>query len=222
MHLAPRCVTLAAVRSATQDSSFFDRWSATYDAESLQALTYRPIHKVIIRWLSDTQPSAVLDLGCGTGQLLADLTTTFPDAHLVGLDLSSGMLTEAKARVAGAGVGLVLGDAQHLPFPPDTFDVVTCNESFHWYPDQNAALEQLATTMRPKGRLVIASIAATTRTGEAVVRRLSRASGQPIHAVSPRHLAARLNRAGFDVIRQRRVPRLGLVPWPVVTEARRR
>ncbi len=203
-------------------STFFDRWSTTYDSETLQALTYRPVHKVILRRLSDADPSAVLDLGCGTGQILRDLADAFPTASVTGLDLSPGMLSEARVRAPHGSIGLVQGNAQHLPFPPDSFDIVTCNESFHWYPDQAAALEQLSIVMRPEGRLLIASIATTTDAGEAAIHVLSRLVGQPMHASPPRRLATLLDRAGFDVIRQRRVPRLGLVPWPVLTEARRR
>ncbi len=176
----------------------------------------------MLRWLSDADPSAVLDLGCGTGQFLRGLVDAFPTASVTGLDLSVGMLSEAQARAAHGNVGLVQGDAQHLPFPPDTFDIVTCNESFHWYPDQAAALGQLATVMRSKGRLLIASIATTTNAGANAAHWLSRLGGQPLHASPPHRLAALLDRAGFDVVRQRRVPRLGLVPWPVLTEARRR
>jgi ubiquinone/menaquinone biosynthesis C-methylase UbiE len=176
----------------------------------------------MLRRLRGRKPTAVLDLGCGTGQFLRRLAAAVPDAELHGLDLSPGMLAEASGRTLDTRGGLVLGDAHHLPFAPASFDAVTCSESFHWYHDQSAALRELATVVRPDGQLLIASVATTTDAGDRVMRRLSRAAGQPLRAIPPRRMAQLLEDAGFELVDQRRIPRLGAVPWPVLTDARRR
>lgn len=70
---------------------------------------------------------AVLDVGCGTGSLVvAARETTGPDARLVGMDTSASMRDRARRRCdrAGARVELVDGQAQQLPFPDASFDVV--------------------------------------------------------------------------------------------------
>jgi len=206
-------------------SVFFDQWSTTYDNRRLQALTYRPIHDAMLRRLRASSPGAVLDLGCGTGQFLGLLAARFPDAAVLGIDLSEGMLAKAGDRVRLAGpaplarVGLVRSDAQLLPLTTGSVDVITCSESFHWYPDQQATLAELERVLRPGGRLLLASIAATTDLGDATMRRLSRAAGQPFRALTPRRLSGLLEEAGFEVTDQRRIHRLGLIPWPVLTDA---
>ncbi len=215
-------------KNRTPGPDVFDRWSATYDSRRLQALTYRPIHNAMLDRLQGLEPSAILDLGCGTGQFLPRLRASFPSAALIGVDLSHGMLTQASERYptahgsdrSGALGGLVRADAMALPMRRGSMDVVTCSESFHWYPDQAGALEEIAKVLAPDGRLIIASIAATTNLGSAGVRLWSEAFGQPIRALTPRSLAKLLTRCGFDVIQQRRLPRWGLVPWPVMTDAR--
>lgn len=58
----------------------------------------------------------ILDVGCGTGRFLA----RFPKTDTIGVDLSLNMLKEAKK----IGVALVCGDAEHLPFKDESFDVV--------------------------------------------------------------------------------------------------
>lgn len=193
-------------------SMLFDRWS---DA------TYRPVHDAVLARLTEVQPELVLDLGCGTGQLTRRLMEEFPDAEVVGLDYSAGMLGEASHRV-GSSANLVRADAQYLPFRSASADVVVCTESFHWYRDQQRALVALAAVLRPGGQLVIASIAAVTDIGESAVRRWSTAGGQPVRALTPRRLRDLLVGAGFEVVHQRRVPRIGFAPWPVLTEARLR
>jgi ubiquinone/menaquinone biosynthesis C-methylase UbiE len=202
-------------------SMLFDRWSTVYDRPRFQEATYRPVHDAVLARLTEAQPEMVLDLGCGTGQLVRRLTEEFPDAEVVGLDYSAGMLAEASHRV-GTCANLVRADAQYLPFRSASVDVVVCTESFHWYRDQQRALAALAAVLRPGGQLVIASISAITDIGESAVRRWSSAGGQPVRALTPGRLRDLLNGAGFEVVHQRRVPRIGFAPWPVLTEARLR
>jgi ubiquinone/menaquinone biosynthesis C-methylase UbiE len=202
-------------------SGLFDRWSAVYDRPRFQEATYRPVHDAVLDRLDKVHPEVVLDLGCGTGQLTRRLTERFPDAAVVGIDYSAGMLTEAAKRVESNAV-LVQADAQLLPFRSASADVVVCTESFHWYRDQQLALAGLAAILRTGGRLVIASIATFTDVGQTTLRTLSSASGQPVRALTAQGLRRLLTHAGFDVVHQRRVPRAGLVPWPVLTDARRR
>ncbi len=158
-------------------SMLFDRWSAVYDRPRFQEATYRPVHDAVLARLAEVQPEVVLDLGCGTGQLTRRLTERFPDAEVVGLDYSAGMLSEASDRV-GSTANLVRADAQFLPLRSASADVVVCTESFHWYRDQRLALAELVAVLRPGGQLVIASIAAVTDFGESAVQRWSSAGGQ--------------------------------------------
>jgi len=81
--------------SVPAESIFFDLWSATYDRPGLQRTTYRPIHDAVLNRLDGLKPDHVLDLGCGTGQLTERLGAAFPDALVVGADLSDGMLERA-------------------------------------------------------------------------------------------------------------------------------
>lgn len=202
----------------------FDRWSATYDRPGLQLFTYRPIHDAVLAQLDGLEPSTVVDLGCGTGQLTQRLMRRFPDADIVGVDVSDGMLTEAAGRlrqVGGDAQPLVRADALQLPFAASSVDLVVCTESFHWYPDQAAALAELARVLNPGGRLLIASIATVTGAGDRLLRRATSAGGRTIRALPPHRMCQLLARSGFEVISQRRVPRLGLIAWPVLTDARR-
>ena len=210
--------------STSPSAALFDRWSATYDLPGLQLLTYRPIHDAVLAQLDGLESSTVVDLGCGTGQLTQRLIRTFPDADIVGVDVSDGMLTEAAGRlrqVGGDAQPLVRADALQLPFAARSVDLVVCTESFHWYPDQASALAELARVLNPGGRLLIASIATVTGAGDRLLRGVTGAGGTTIRAIPPNRMRRLLARSGFEVISQRRVPRLGLIAWPVLTDARR-
>ena len=209
----------------TSSTSFFDRLALGYDRRGLQALAYRPTHDAVMGSLDDARPSRVMDLGCGTGQLTRRLIERFPDATVVAVDLSPGMLAKAAGRlgpIVSEPPAIVRADGQRLPFASASIDVVVCTESFHWYRDQASALSGLAEILRPGGRLLIASIAMVTGLGDDVVRCVTTVSGRPVRAVSPVRLRRLLDEAGFDVESQRRISRFGLGGWTALTTARRR
>jgi ubiquinone/menaquinone biosynthesis C-methylase UbiE len=209
--------------SVPAESIFFDLWSATYDRAGLQQTTYRPIHDAVLARLDGFRPERILDLGCGTGQLTERLGTAFPDALVVGADLSDGMLERAASRVADEQLAtFVRADAQHLPLASASLDLLTCTESFHWYADQEAAAAELARLVRPGGRVIIASIATVTGFADEAIQKATTLAGRPVRAIPKRQLRRLLEAAGFEVLHQGRIPRLGFVPWPVLTDAVRR
>ena len=97
---------------------------------------------------------SVLDVGCGTGAVLALLHEKYPDKRYVGLDLTPEMIEVARTKVA-PGMEFVVGDAENLPFGNDSFDAVLCSNSFHHYPDQVAFFAGALRVLRPGGRLIL-------------------------------------------------------------------
>ena len=96
-----------------------------------------------------TGGEALLDLGCGPGAFLGRLQQSGHRGRLVGLDLSEGML--AQARVQAPGAEFVQGDAEALPFGDVTFDVVTARHMLYHVPDIDAALREARRVLRPGG-----------------------------------------------------------------------
>ncbi len=82
------------------------------------------------------QPRRILDLGCGTGSTTLMLKEAFPQAEVVGLDLSPYMLVMAdhKAKAANVDVQWHHGKAEETGFPDASFDLVTASLLFHETP----------------------------------------------------------------------------------------
>jgi ubiquinone/menaquinone biosynthesis C-methylase UbiE len=95
------------------------------------------------------EPSTALDLACGTG-LAADLVAgTFPDAFVVGADLSEAMVRAGAAKPRPHELRFVVADASRLPFSDRRFDLVTVLNGLVF-------ADELARTLRPGGSVLIA------------------------------------------------------------------
>ena len=108
--------------------------------------------------LLDAEAPTILDLGVGTGALAARCLEVRADAHLIGVDVDSGMLEIARARLSGhARVDLRAGDFLQVPLPP--CDAVVACISLHHVPTPEAKRALYAACRRalnPKGMLVSA------------------------------------------------------------------
>lgn len=182
----------------------FRFWSPIYDSVFFQEGYYRRVHRRLLGALPAEEPSDVLDVGCGTGELLRAMAHKWPDARLVGLDLSPHMLARASAKdFGGSDVQLVEGSVTQLPFDDAAFDLVTNTISSHFYEDIDAALGEVARVLRPGGRFVMASL---TNGPLRLVQRELRALNASYRA--PELLRERLEGAGLVVERSE------AVAWP--------
>ena len=91
----------------------------------------------------------VLEVGCGTGAILASMTTP---ASLHGLDLAPAALAEAKIHAPGAR--LVHADALSLPYPDFTFDITFCHFLLLWVRDPLRVVREMARVTRPGGHVL--------------------------------------------------------------------
>jgi demethylmenaquinone methyltransferase / 2-methoxy-6-polyprenyl-1,4-benzoquinol methylase len=98
-----------------------------------------------------TGDDRVLDLACGTGDILLRAR---PRARLaVGLDVTLQMLVRAAAKVTPPP-HLVAGDMQELPFPSSSFTLVTAGYGLRNVPNIEQAIEEIARVLVPHGRLL--------------------------------------------------------------------
>ena len=99
----------------------------------------------------------VLDICCGTGDLTAALLAERPISAepVTGLDFSGEMLGLAERKYAGLNVRWVEADAMALPFPDNSFDVVTSAFGFRNLSNYAAGLREIHRVLRPGGSIGI-------------------------------------------------------------------
>lgn len=99
--------------------------------------------------------SRIVDVGCGAGGTLEHLERA-GFRHLVGLDHSGPLLTEAGARLEAAR--LIRGEAHAIPFGNGSFDLLLCECVLSVLPDRSAALREFARVVREGGYLVLSDV----------------------------------------------------------------
>jgi ubiquinone/menaquinone biosynthesis C-methylase UbiE len=122
-------------------------------------------------------PTHVLDLGTGTGVVARALAERYPEAEVVGIDLSPGMIEEARRQLPSALGGRVrfeVGDAAALAVPDGAFELVVLSNMIPFS-------DELARVVAPGGTLALS---------------FSRGTETPIY-VAPARLREELGRRGF-------------------------
>jgi ubiquinone/menaquinone biosynthesis C-methylase UbiE len=107
-----------------------------------------------LRRLPMTSGARVLDVGCGTGELMRRLRAKYPHALLAGLDPVAEMLAVARDKLSG-NEDLRTGYADALPWGAGTFDVVVSCNMFHYISHPVEALREMGRVLRPGGSLVL-------------------------------------------------------------------
>lgn len=134
--------------------STFNIQAKTYDTDK-NGKHARNLYQYIIDTLSTLQFFNVLDVGCGTGEILSAIRKLYPNVSLQGIDISQEMLKQAENKKID-NVKLYLGDAEHLSFENDKFDILICTDSFHHYPKPQRTIDEFYRVLQNNGYLLLA------------------------------------------------------------------
>ncbi len=191
----------------------FENWSRGYDRSILQRLLFGPSHARLAQELPVAHPVRVLDVGCGTGQFLERLLCEGRAAQVWGLDLCSAMLRHGVARLRrfNGSAHIVQADSEAIPFRDDVFDVVTCSNCFHHFPDQQRAVDEMYRVLKPGGRLMIVDGYRDGLWGRFIYDFCVVSVEGPVHHASARRFRELFARAGFVNVWQE--AKLGLAPF---------
>ena len=129
-------------------AAMFDSLAPEWDATRISPEHMTALDAALDRL--ERTPTRILDLGTGTGAAARSLARRWPDAEVVGVDLSPGMISEARARAGSERERYELADASALPFGDGEFDLVTLLNMIPFF-------DELARVTARGGTVVVAS-----------------------------------------------------------------
>jgi ubiquinone/menaquinone biosynthesis C-methylase UbiE len=165
------------VKALDATTSRFDRRASSYQDSALQQFLFGPAQETALQLALELVPQArrILDIGCGTGQLLRRARPCYPTAGLVGVDLAGQMIAAAIAVTpAKLAVRYVRGRAEHLPFTQDVFDLAFATLSLRHWTNPAAGIAEISRVLAPGGMLVLADVFPSQRPRSAGLPRLRR------------------------------------------------
>lgn len=134
----------------------FDKQASIYDTSNYSHHA-RASYDAIVSEVQQLSYQTLLDIGCGTGEILSRLYEHMPQAEYYGLDLSKNMITQAEKKLHGHAL-LTQGDSASLPYEDASMDVILCNDSFHHYPLPLIVLHEIYRVLKPNGIFILSDL----------------------------------------------------------------
>jgi ubiquinone/menaquinone biosynthesis C-methylase UbiE len=159
-----------------------------YEAYFVPAMFQRWAQALIER----AQPAPgmrALDVACGTGVVARMLAPRLgPSGSIVAVDINPAMLAIARALppAAGAPIDWREGNAQAIPLPDTTIDLVLCQHGLQFFPDRAAALREMRRVLVPGGRAAVIVLQALAQhpVFEALMTSVARQLSVPVAAAA--------------------------------------
>lgn len=146
----------------------FDNISENYDSLN-RVISFgidKKWRKRVVNIVSSQNPSSILDIATGTGDLAIALVKTGAQ-RIVGLDLSPKMLEVGRNKVLEKNlqerIEMVIGDSENLPFDNNTFDAITVAFGVRNFENLEEGLKEIHRVLKPGGTFVVLETSVPTK-----------------------------------------------------------
>jgi ubiquinone/menaquinone biosynthesis C-methylase UbiE len=144
--------------------------SVLYNAISLSAIFqkhYELVAKDILSYCRAQHPfreqGSLLDIGTGPAWLLLKIHQQCPEMRLVGIDSSPAMVIKARQNVeTTGGIEIKEGNADHVPFPDCSFDIVVSTASIHHWKEPTVGLNEVYRVLKEGGYALVYDLVSDT------------------------------------------------------------
>jgi len=197
--------------------NIWDFWAGRYEKLWVQKYSLKPTRDLVITELEKylepigNDNVSLLDVGCGTGQLLEDIGEKFKhlSLSLTGIDSSKQMVAMANKKLSKAK--FLVGDALNLPFCEKRFDFLTCSHSFPYYQNKLRALQEFKRVLKPGGVLFLVQASENNLYDKVVMKLVKLTTGQ-VDYPSQAEIQELVERAELNLVEQKKLPNKFFMP----------
>lgn len=142
-------------------------------------LLFEPYAELLAERAAALEPRRVLETAAGTGAVTRAVARVLPEAEIVATDVNPGVLEYATAHFDSGSVTFQQANAQELPFPDESFDLVLSAFGVMFFPDKVRAHDEARRALRSGGRYLFVTFADLSRNP------VPEAAGKAVDAMFP-------------------------------------
>ena len=116
--------------------------------------TRREVLKILLPLLEKNGELKILDIGCGTGQLVKEISKSYPKVNYLGIDVAENMISIAKESNEGENINFLLCPIEHFQ-TDEKYDVVVCTHAFPYFPDKQEVLNKIALISKEGAQVIL-------------------------------------------------------------------
>jgi len=123
--------------------------------------TRREVKSIVLPRLSDNPEAKVLEIGCGTGQLIKEIGETQKNVSYLGIDVAENMVEIAKESNNGPRMEFRVCPVEEFS-SEEKYDIIFCTHAFPYFPDKPAVIKKMADLCKTDGEIIIANSSTNT------------------------------------------------------------
>lgn len=116
--------------------------------------TRREVKKIILPLLEENKELKILDIGCGTGQLINEISELYNDVNYLGIDVAENMIEIARKSNKNKNIKFMNSSIESFE-SNEKYDIIICTHAFPYFPDKQEMIKKMAELCNEKGQVII-------------------------------------------------------------------
>ena len=116
--------------------------------------TRREVKKIVLPLLEKNNELKILDIGCGTGQLIKEISDQYTKVNYLGIDVAENMIEVAKKNNKGKNVKFKTSSIESFE-SNEKYDIIICTHAFPYFPNKQEMIKKMAGLCNKKGQVII-------------------------------------------------------------------
>lgn len=159
--------------------------------------TRREVLKLLLPRLQANSTLKLFEAGCGTGQLISEISARYPQAEYLGIDAARNMIRIAKKNVKGQKIRFRTCPVEEFR-STEKYDIILCTHAFPYFPEKEAALRKFARLCSPGAAVIIVN-SSTNSLKDLIINFFLKATTSRARYLSIKEMKALFRKTGFDL-----------------------